>query len=253
MTKLLILAAGRGSRLKNLTNEVPKCMVEFEGRAIIDWQLERVMKLFNPKDIAVMTGYKSEILRDYIGNISPYISILHNPRWMETNMVSSLIAARNWNHDDLIIAYSDIIYDPKILDDLMQSKADSIVIPSNQSWKKVWECRFENPLEDLETFVLDSNNSLLEIGKKPTDYSQIQGQFMGIAYFPKAKLQEVLNLLNSKGTDLTDKLDFTSMINMLIQNGYNISTINHNSYWLEIDSEDDIRQYSGQGFISEII
>lgn len=241
--KLIILAAGRGSRLKNLTSEIPKCMVEFEAKPIISWQLEKITKVIPASQIAIVTGYKNDILVNFINNLYPEITTINNDRWIETNMVSSLIAAQNWIDSDIIISYSDIIYDESILKKIIDLKPHNIVIPSNTKWQNLWETRFENPLDDLETFVTH-NDKLLEIGKKPESYDQIQGQFMGIAYFPNNLWQQVLKLLLSKGESVTDKLDFTSMINLLINNSYDIKTINHHDYWIEIDNQNDIECYS---------
>ena len=59
--KAIILAAGRGSRLKNLTDERPKCLVELHGKALLDWQLEALREA-GIKKIGIVTGYKRELL-----------------------------------------------------------------------------------------------------------------------------------------------------------------------------------------------
>ncbi len=75
--KAIILAAGRGSRMKSLTEERPKCLVELAGKALLDWQLEALREA-GVSEIAIVTGYKRELLANR-GLVEFY-----NPRWAET-------------------------------------------------------------------------------------------------------------------------------------------------------------------------
>ena len=87
--KAIILAAGRGSRMKNMTDDRPKCMVELRGKPLLEWQLTALHEA-GISEIAIVTGYKRELL----ANRAPME--FHNPRWAETNMVSSLACAQEW-------------------------------------------------------------------------------------------------------------------------------------------------------------
>ena len=81
--KAIILAAGQGKRLKPLTNDKPKCMINLFGKRIIDYQIE-VFKKFGISDIIVVTGFKSESV-----DISE-IKIYQNHDFDRTNMVETL-------------------------------------------------------------------------------------------------------------------------------------------------------------------
>ena len=94
--KALILAAGRGSRMKNLTDDKPKCLIEFRGRPLLDWQLDAIHEA-GINDIAIVTGYKREML------IGRGLKEFNNPRWNETNMVFSLACAEEWLIDESCI------------------------------------------------------------------------------------------------------------------------------------------------------
>ena len=59
--KAIILAAGRGSRMQNLTQKQPKCLVNLRGKALLDWQLE-ALRAAGISEIAIVTGYKRELL-----------------------------------------------------------------------------------------------------------------------------------------------------------------------------------------------
>ena len=84
--KAIILAAGRGSRMKKLTDEGPKCLVKLRGKTLLDWQLD-VFKNAGISQIAIVTGYKRQLLANR------GLEEFYNDRWAETNMVSSLACA----------------------------------------------------------------------------------------------------------------------------------------------------------------
>ena len=102
--KAIILAAGRGSRMKKLTDEGPKCLVKLRGKTLLDWQLE-ALKNAGISQIAIVTGYKRQLLANR------GLEEFYNDRWAETNMVSSLACANAWLMEGpCIVSYSDIFY-----------------------------------------------------------------------------------------------------------------------------------------------
>ena len=105
--KIVILAAGQGTRLRPLTNEKPKCMVEFNNKPIIDYILETA-KNCKVDNVAVVCGYKEYILKQHLKDKK--ITYFKNDYFEKTNMVSTLFCAKEFMDDDIIISYSDIIY-----------------------------------------------------------------------------------------------------------------------------------------------
>jgi len=155
--KAIILAAGRGSRMKNLTDDRPKCLVELRGKALLDWQLN-ALRYAGIDQIAIVTGYKRELLADR-GLVE-----FHNQRWAETNMVSSLECAQAWLHDEpCIVSYSDIFFEPSAVKSLMASDAE-VAVTYDPHWLAQWEKRFDDPLSDAETFRLGADGALIEVG-----------------------------------------------------------------------------------------
>tara|TARA_B100000900_G_C20549292_1_gene704032 strand:+ start:671 stop:1390 length:720 start_codon:yes stop_codon:yes gene_type:complete len=233
----IILAAGRGSRLKNLTDEIPKCLIEINKKSLLDRQLE-VLNSCNINNISIVKGYKAEKISDK--RITNYF---YNYSWSETNMVYSLICANkllknNYN----IITYSDIFYEKNIISKLIDSK-DDIVISYDANYKDLWMRRSKNPLSDLETFVVDNNNYLVEIGKKTTSYERINGQYMGlIKISPKGWLliEDILNNLDYRN------LDMTSLLNILIEHNIKIKTVENSDKWGEVDTPSDVFLYENE-------
>jgi choline kinase len=231
--KAIILAAGRGSRMNQLTQDHPKCMVKFKNRPLLDWQVSALQKA-GIEDIAVVTGYKSEkIIHAGVANF------FHNPQWQNTNMIFSLFCAKEWLQDGFVISYSDIFYEAKIVAELLKSDAE-IAITYDKNFAQLWNKRSENPLSDLETFKMDENNFLLEIGQKPKNISEIEGQFMGLLKFTKSGWKRAQDILQKH--DIT-KLDCTSALQILISNGVKIKAVGISEMWGEVDNAGDLELY----------
>jgi L-glutamine-phosphate cytidylyltransferase len=252
--KAIILAAGQGTRLQPLTNEKPKCMVKYNHKPIIDHIIE-VIKLCNINDIAVVNGYKKEVLEAYL--IDQDISFFTNDKYDTTNMVSTLFSALDYMDDDIIISYADIIYKKEVLDKLIRSKANfSVVI--DKKWKELWSVRMDDPLVDAETLKI-KNGKIIELGKKPKSYDDIEGQYIGLIKISKCVLAKFidyyfsLNQLILYDTKDFDNMYMTSLIQLVIDNLFDISPVFINGGWLEIDTLDDLYKYKNSNFSLEVL
>lgn len=235
--KAIILAAGRGSRMKDLTDERPKCLVELHGKPLINWQID-ALKNAGINEIAVVTGYKREMLSN-IGLIE-----FHNSRWAETNMVSSLSCAHEWLiAEPCIVSYSDIFYDASAVSSLMKINAD-IAVTYDPNWLQLWEKRFGDPLLDAETFRIDSRGHLLEIGNHPDKVSEVQGQYMGLLRFNPKGWSELLRIRSNLTPAECDRMHMTGTLQKVIEaNRAPIVAIPYSKEWGEIDSADDLATY----------
>lgn len=235
--KAIILAAGRGSRMKSLTDERPKCMVELRGKTLLEWQL-LALRGAGISEIAIVTGYKREVLADQ-GLIE-----FHNPRWAHTNMVSSLACAEAWLQDaPCIVSYSDIFYSPAAVQSLMTCKA-SLAVTYDPNWLALWTQRFGDPLLDAETFRLTSTGTLTEIGNKPTSVDDVQGQYMGLLRFTPEGWAEVVRLRQALTPEQRDKVHMTNTLQQVIDAGrVPIHAVAYTGEWGEVDSSEDLSAY----------
>ena len=113
--KAVILAAGRGSRMKNKTKDIPKCLINLKGKSLLDWQLDAILDA-GINHIAIVTGYKREKL------IDRGLTEFYNSRWTKTNIFSSLMCANEWlENDQCIVTYSDIFYESSLITLLIES------------------------------------------------------------------------------------------------------------------------------------
>ncbi|WP_347901873.1 phosphocholine cytidylyltransferase family protein [Pseudomonas purpurea] len=235
--KAIILAAGRGSRMKSLTDERPKCMVELRGKTLLEWQLA-ALHAAGVREIAIVTGYKRELLADQ-GLIE-----FHNSRWAQTNMVSSLACAETWlQAEPCIVSYSDIFYSPAAVQSLMTCKA-SLAVTYDPNWLELWTQRFGNPLLDAETFRLTAADTLAEIGNKPESADDIQGQYMGLLRFTPEGWAEVVRLRSALTPEQCDNVHMTNTLQHVIDAGQvPIQAVPYTGEWGEVDSSEDLFLY----------
>jgi len=237
--KAIILAAGRGSRMQGYTDERPKCLVELRGKPLLHWQLD-ALRSAGIDDIALVTGYRRELLA------IPGITEFHNPRWAETNMVSSLACADDWlKASPCIVSYSDIFYTGDTVRSLMAApEATGLAISYDPRWLDHWQARFADPLEDAETFRLAEDGSrVVEIGKKPTSISEVEGQYMGLLRFTPAGWQSMQSLRQALTAGERDRMHMTGTLQRLIERGIPVTAIPCRGEWGEIDSPSDLHIY----------
>jgi len=246
--KVIILAAGRGTRLSPLTDEKPKCMVKLFGKSLLEWQIG-VFRELGIKDISVVTGYKKELIS--IDDIKFY----HNSNFENTNMVETLFCAEKEINETVIISYGDIIFQKSVVKKLIKSDENFSVIV-DRKWRKYWDIRFDNPLDDAESLILDSKNYIKNIGQKTTNLDKIQGQYIGLMKFkePATKIikefyRKTQNLSRENKNPLNPNLPFrlsymTDFLQGLINEKYKLKAVLIENGWLELDSIHDYNIYN---------
>ena len=132
--KAIILAAGQGTRLKKYTENLPKGMLSFIGKTIIERQIEMYRKC-GIENIIVVRGFAADKIQ-YEG-VTYYI----NEDYANTNMVESLMAAKSEFNEDIIVSYSDILFEEKMLKAMMKSEAD-FAVAVDDDWMAYWEKRY---------------------------------------------------------------------------------------------------------------
>ncbi len=236
--KAVVLAAGRGSRLKSMTDLRPKCLVEVAGKPLLSWQMD-ALKGAGIDDITLVGGYLAPMLEPF------GCPVVINERWCETNMVSSLLCAGSLlESSSTVVSYSDILYPADHVRALMADDAD-IALTFDQDWLSLWQRRFDDPLGDAETFAVNDDGEVLEIGLKTDDISRIEGQFMGLLKFsPQGwrKTAELLKTLDQK-ENKSDRMDMTGLMMTLIQNSIRVKGVRVHGRWCECDSQNDIVLY----------
>ena len=235
--RALILAAGRGSRMGALGDVRPKCLVELEGRPLLDRQLA-ALERGGAREIGLVCGYRKEMLADR------GLTCFENPRWAETNMVMSLACAAPWlRTSEVIVSYADIFYRGELIRGLAAAEG-ALVISYDRRWRELWSRRFTDPLSDAETFRVDASGELLEIGGKTQAIEEIEGQYMGLLKFTPPAWAAIEQLLAALDPKVRDRLDMTGLIRRLLADRtVRITTHATDGGWGEIDNADDVALY----------
>lgn len=129
----VLLAAGLGSRLAPLTDAVPKCMVPVAGVPILG-RLVRCLDRLGFERLVVVTGYKSELIRDYLGETFGGIAVEYvvSPVFETTNNIYSLWLVRDLIDEAFLLVESDLVFDEDLLEPLLQP--DRIAVSRQLPW-----------------------------------------------------------------------------------------------------------------------
>jgi choline kinase len=241
MAKGLILAAGRGSRMKAHTDNKPKCLTKLAGQALLFWQLSALSSA-DVTQIAVVTGYRGEAIRDFRSEAPVPFILLENPRWAETNMLATMLCAVDWAAgEECLISYSDIVYPARHVLALTASRYP-VALTYDRDWEKLWRLRNNgDPLEDAETFLAE-NGLLLEIGAKAQHLEQVRGQYMGLLKLTPEGWRIWLERCRELGPAV-DTTDMTGFLRLLLADGAQIGTVPVGGAWCEVDNERDLALY----------
>lgn len=237
----IILVAGQGTRLRPLTDDVPKCLVPFRNKPILEHALE-ALRSVGIERITLVTGYRGDLLERY------GLETVKNSDFATTNMVHSLFCAESKMKGDLLVVYGDIVFHPRLVRALVEDPAE-IGVLVDRKWRDLWRLRMENPLDDAETLKVGKNGDLRELGKKPGSYDDIEGQYVGLLKFAGAGLRlmkehyEALDRSASyDGKDFRN-MYMTTFLQTLIDAGGRVRPVYVDGGWLEIDSRQDLEAY----------
>jgi L-glutamine-phosphate cytidylyltransferase len=170
----VIIAAGRGSRLQNETDEIPKTLVEVMGRPMLEWILEAFEAAgLSRKDVVFVCGYRAEVIKTRY----PYFTYVTNRDWQSNNILLSLLMAREYLKDGFVSTYGDIVYEGAVVQKLVASSAD-IALGCDTAWRRRYVGRTQHPETDAEKLRAEGGR-VVELSRTiPSE--QANGEFIGV-------------------------------------------------------------------------
>lgn len=239
--KAIILAAGMGTRLGQYGKDIPKGMIEIEGKSLIQRQIE-IYRFCGINDISIVTGYQSERI-DFAG-----IKKYYNAKYSETNMVESLMCARQELSKDVIISYADIIFEKDVLGKISEAPED-ICVAVDMDWKKYWLARYGSFAVDCESMVLGDQGSIIELGTADPALDKMHARYVGLLKFSKLGADILKRVYDNakanfsgkpwRNSKLFQKGYMTDLIQEIIDSGYSVKSVKINGGWLELDTAED--------------
>ena len=241
--KVIILAAGMGSRFRPLTNNKPKCMLKLSNQTLIERQI-KIFHSCNINDITIVTGYRSELID--ISNVN-YVK---NENYETTNMNESFFCALEPSNSPVLVTYGDIVFEQKIIQQMLEIR-DGIRLAVNLNWRKYYQNRTAHPLSEAEN-VLVENGRILQIKKNISESLQNQqiGEFLGIMMLSSDHVKILLERYsylkkNHIGTfhnsSSLSNAYITDMLQEIINCGINVNPVFTEGRWFEIDTQEDFK------------
>lgn len=227
--KALILAAGLGSRLRPLTDEVPKCMVKVNGVSIIDKQIQN-LKENGISELFVVTGYKGHILESYI--TEKYneldIKILDNDVYDRTNNMYSLNMAKDYLYgEEFIMMNSDVFFEEEIISSLIKEDYNNLIV-----------CQAKNYNEESMKVIV--NKGVVTHISKQVDKNDAYGTSIDVYRFGQEASKQLFDIINIY---LNVKNDMNSWSEVAIDDLLKVSkfkTLDTQCKWMEIDNHEDL-------------
>ena len=173
--KAIIIAAGSGKRISKDVKDLPKSLLTVNGEPIIAYQIQ-TLKQVGINNIIVITSTHNEKFE--IENVHYIKDHYYN----EHDILGSLMEAKDFLKNDVLVLYSDIIFESKILRQILDSKGD-ISIAIDMAWEKVYEGRMEHPKYEAENVQLNKAKKIIKIKKNIENKNNDVGEFLGIIKF----------------------------------------------------------------------
>ena len=238
----VVLAATKGAQLRHLTKNKPKCMLDIQGKPLLE-RLTSTLKKDNIGKISIVSGYKSNVIRER-NNLSN-LNIIENKEYIKTGELYSLYKAVNEIKNDCIITYGDIVFRKYILDALLSIKGEIVIVVDALSQNKQKKKQKDLTVCDRKF----TGNYLLE--EKPASLksmhneytNKITGQWIGLLKTNTKGSKIIKNQIiklskNKKFKNLT----MPDLFNNLIKNKIKINVLYIAGQWLDVNDAFDLAE-----------
>jgi choline kinase len=224
--RVVILAAGIGSRLRPLTTNSPKAMIRVHEKALVQYQVESVMKSgFGYEDIYIIGGYKIERIEEHFKGTG--VHFIYNPFYESMNNIYSFLLTRAVG-DDLLLINSDVLYDNRIISLILNSEFPTCILVDRQ----------KKPTEEAMRVKLEGNR--LRLVNKQLNLTDSDGEFIGIS---KLAIDD-LTILYQKAYELIEAGETSGWYENVYEAcaaTVEIRAVNTEGYhWIEIDDQHDL-------------
>ena len=240
--KAIVIGAGSGIRISELSKKCPKALLDINGKTILSRQISLFRKN-GINDIIVITGpYWEKFDFENITNVP-------DNQYAEHDILGSLMEARFHIADDLLITYSDILFEESILHQVIQSNSD-IGIAVDLNWEESYTERTDTPKSEAENVLLDKDDHLIQIKKNIQNSEGRIAEFLGIvklsANGSKTLIKTYDSLKSYQGrfhdAPSVSKAYLTDMIQELIDSQIRVTPIFISGKWCEIDTAQDLQR-----------
>jgi phosphoenolpyruvate phosphomutase len=254
---VIMPAAGKNGHpsMKNLVAESPVCLLDVGGKSI----LQRNIEIFNSlgiNEVNLIVGY----LKDKINLVG--INRIENDDYQTSHILHSLMKAEDKMKGKVLVAYSDILFEKNIIEQVLKSEADITLVVDSSIKTNLTR---ENKLNERDIVLVQAthhpiiadkvvrperDNYLKKIGKKCVEHTDATHEYFGLAFFSAKGIEEFKKSYHQmqqsgelfpNGLSLTDG-NFYHLIQKMIDQGYLVSVLEIEKGWMEVHTFDDYRR-----------
>lgn len=227
--QVVILAAGLGTRLKHLTEDVPKPMLEINNKPLIGYTLEILFKIKEISEVIIVTGYRHEIIEEYIKSAFRddilKVRFVHNKEFNKGSIIT-IKKAKDFINDTFLITNADHIFPLILLSKIIKEKEDVTI-----------GCDCDRNLTNDDMKVYFENNVLIEMSKKLDKYDS---GYIGLTVVDKSLISKYFDCAD---VTLKKNGELAVVENVLLElsdKGVNIHKCDLSNFgWFEIDTPED--------------
>lgn len=230
--KAVILAAGVGTRLKPITNNIPKCLAKVLNKPILQYQIESYLYA-GIKDIIIVTGYLSDkievfVQKKYSGIAN--IKIVYNKNFETTNNMYSLYLTQFLLNDCLIVSNADVVIPLDMIKHILASEYENCIAVQKNNYNN-------------ESMKIKVDRNVIRTISKTINRENSYGTSIDIYRLGNTAKNKLFNIINEIIEIKKDNNLWTEVaINMLLSqiNFYPLDI--KNRYWYEIDNFEDLKK-----------
>jgi choline kinase len=239
--RAIIIGAGRGGRLRSMTDHQPKCYALVRERRILDWTLEALDRA-GLHDKVFIGGYQIDQIRaDY-----PNLSFAHNAEWQNNNILLSLFHAERYMDEGFVCSYADILFRDGIVRDALNHPGD-IVLCVDTCWRDRYADRSQHPEQDAEKVIIEGDR-VIRIHRDIPGH-EADGEFIGVARFSPRGAKLLRKHFHSvqqshrgkpwREAKLFEKAYLILLFQEMIEHDVPIRVVSTHGDYMEIDTEED--------------
>ena len=231
--RAIILNAGLGKRMRPLTDKTHKCLLDVNGKTILQHQLD-VLEACGTNEVIVVTGAKADMVDDYVVSLDTSMDVktVFNPFYAITENIVSLWFVKDYLEGDVVVMMGDLIFEEDIIRNLINGPSRcNLVVHEKDNYDK----------DDMKVKIkgdkIKSISKLIEIP---------DCEYMQISHYNAAGVAELKATIDTIIKDQRFYGWYPEAIQDLIDKGMDVSPIYCNGFkWKEIDSPEDLENAKG--------
>lgn len=232
--KAVILAAGMGTRLRPITETLPKAFLPIDGKPLIWYSLNNLMRS-GITDVLIVTGFLHDRFHVQIGDTfkdSLNIEYAHNPRYSETGSMYSLSQTKEMIDEDILLLESDLLYEQRAIERLLTREFQDtmLVAPLSGSGDEVY-------------ITADNEMHLTNLGKDIPEKDQAIGELVGITKLSYSYLEKLWEYAERDYDNGKENYHYEEVIVRVAQNERPLQClVLPELAWIEIDKAEDLQR-----------